>query len=126
MQRMKDERCTVGVVVAMLLVPMMGFAAIAIDAAALWHEQLELQTGADAGALAIAHDCAISACGVPAQTAQSIATSNMTSDAATATITALTSSSVTVNNSGVREYWFAPALDSDFQSSTINTSATAV
>ena len=61
MQRVKDERGAVGVVVAMLMVPIMGFAAVSIDAAALWNQQLQLQTGADAGALAIAHDCAIGA-----------------------------------------------------------------
>jgi Flp pilus assembly protein TadG len=123
MQRLKDERGAVGVVVAMLLVPMMGFAAVSIDAAALWTQRLQLQTGADAGALAIAHDCSLNLCGSPAQTAQTMATSNINSGAATATITVLTSSSVTVRNSGVRQYWFAPVLG--FDSSTITTEATA-
>ncbi len=123
MQRLSDERGAVGVVVAMLMVPVMGFAAISIDAAALWTQKLQLQTGADAGALAIAHDCAIGACGTPSQTAQSLATSNMNFDAATATVLALTSSSVTVRNSGVRNYWFAPVLG--FDSTTITTEATA-
>jgi hypothetical protein len=123
MQRLNDERGAVGVVVAMLMVPMMGFAAISIDAAALWNQRLQLQTGADAGALAIAHDCALGLCGNPAQTAQTMATSNMNSDAATATVTSLTSSEVTVRNSGLREYWFAPVLG--FESSTITTEATA-
>jgi hypothetical protein len=107
----------------MLMVPMMGFAAISIDAAALWHQRLQLQTGADAGALAIAHDCALGLCGSPALTAQTMATSNMNVDAATATITTLTSSQVTVRNSGLRDYWFAPVLG--FESSTITTEATA-
>ena len=123
MQRMKDERGAVGVVVAMLMVPMMGFAAVSIDAAALWTQRLQLQTGADAGALAIAHDCALGACGIPSQVAQGMAASNMNSGAAAATVTALSSSSVTVRNSGVRNYWFAPVLG--FDSSTINTEATA-
>jgi hypothetical protein len=52
-----------------------------------------------------------------------MATSNMNSDAATATVTALTSSQVTVRNAGVRNYWFAPVLG--FDSSTITTEATA-
>jgi Flp pilus assembly protein TadG len=123
MQRVKDERGAVGVVVAMLMVPMMGFAAVALDAAALWNQQLQLQTGADAGALAIAHDCSLSLCGNPAQTAQNMATQNMNSDAATATVLALTSSQVTVRNTGIRNYWFAPVLG--FDSSTITTEATA-
>jgi Flp pilus assembly protein TadG len=123
MQRVKGERGAVGVVVAMLMVPIMGFAAVSIDAAALWNQQLQLQTGADAGALAIAHDCAIGACGTPSQTAQTMATQNMNSDAATATVIALSSSQVTVRNTGIRNYWFAPVLG--FESSTITTQATA-
>ena len=123
MQRVRDERGAVGVVVAMLMVPLMGFAAISVDAAALWTQKLQLQAGADAGALAIAHDCAHSICGDPTYTAQKLATDNMNSDAATATVTGLSSSQVTVRNSGVRDYWFAPVLG--FESSTINTEATA-
>ena len=88
MQRVSNERGAVGVVVAMLMVPVMGLAAISIDAAALWSQKLQSQTGADAGALAIAHDCAISLCGNPFDTAQRMATENMTSsDTATATVT---------------------------------------
>jgi hypothetical protein len=126
MQRVKDERGAVGVVVAMLMVPLMGFAAIAIDAAALWTQRLQLQAGADAGALAIAHDCALgtSLCGIPLSTAQQLATGNVNLGAATATVTALSSSQVTVRNSGVRDHWFAPALG--FESSNIDAAATAV
>jgi Flp pilus assembly protein TadG len=124
MQRVRDERGAVGVVVAMLMVPIMGFAAISIDAAALWTQQLQLQTGADAGALAIAHDCGLGACGTPSLTAQQMATSNMPPSAsATATVLTLTSSSVTIRNTGIRNYWFAPVLG--FDSSTITTEATA-
>ena len=120
---MTDERGAVGVVVAMLMVPIIGFAAISIDVAALWNQKLQLQTGADAGALAIAHDCARNLCGNPVQTAQTMTTANMNTDAATTTVMSLTSSSVTVRNSGVRNYWFAPVLG--FDSSTITTEATA-
>ena len=105
MQRVRDERGSVGVVVAMLMVPIMGFAAISIDAAALWTQQLQLQTGADAGALAIAHDCGLGACGTPSLTAQQMATSNMPPSAsATATVLTLTSSSVTIRNTGISNY----------------------
>ena len=126
MQRMNDERGAVGVVVAILMVPLMGFAAIAVDAAALWTQRLQLQAGADAGALAIAQDCArgASLCASPLSTAQQMANENVNLFAATATVTALSSSSVTVHNSGIRDYWFAPALG--YQSSNIDTQATAV
>ena len=73
MQRLKDERGAVAVMVALLMVPLIAFAAIAIDVAAMWSERQQLQTAADAGALAIAQDCARGTCGNPAQTAQSLA-----------------------------------------------------
>jgi Flp pilus assembly protein TadG len=125
MQRVKDERGAVGVVVAILMVPLLGFAAIAVDAAALWTQRLQLQAGADAGALAIAQDCARSAilCGIPLSTAQQLANGNVNLSAATATVSALSSSQVTVSNSGVRDYWFAPVLGYD--STTIVAQATA-
>jgi hypothetical protein len=126
MQRVNDERGAVGVVVAILMVPLMGFAAIAVDAAALWTQRLQLQAGADAGALAIAHDCALgtSLCGIPLSTAQDLANGNVNLDVATATVTALSSSSVTVRNSGIRDYWFAPVLG--IESNNIDTDATAI
>lgn len=39
------------------MVVMLGFVALAIDVGAMYHERAQLQTGADAAALAIAQDC---------------------------------------------------------------------
>ncbi len=50
MQRLNNERGAVAVMVALLMVPLIGFAAIAVDVAALRAERQQLQTGADAGA----------------------------------------------------------------------------
>ena len=47
-----DERGAVLVFTALLLVVMMGFAAIAVDAASAWSEKREVQTAADMGSLA--------------------------------------------------------------------------
>ena len=77
MQRLRDERGAVAVMVALLMVPLIAFAAIAIDVAAMWSERQQLQTAADAGALAIAQDCARGACGDPAETAESLAVANV-------------------------------------------------
>ena len=52
-----DERGASAVLVAILLVPLLGFAAIALDVGALYVERGQLQNGADAAALAIAQDC---------------------------------------------------------------------
>jgi Flp pilus assembly protein TadG len=123
MQRLRNERGAVGVVVALLMVPLIGFAAIAIDVSAMWSEHQQLQTGADAGALAIAQDCVHGACGTPSQTAQTLAASNLNSGSSTATITTLTTTKVTVHNSGIHQHWFAPVLG--VNQSTVTADATA-
>ena len=124
MQRLTNERGAVGVVAALLMVPLIGFAAIAIDVSAMYAERQQLQTGADAGALAIAQDCGRGACGSTGQTAQTFATSNLNKASSTATVTSLTASQVTVHNAGVKQHWFAPVLGAD-PSSTITASTTA-
>ena len=125
MQRLTDDRGAVAVVVALLMVPLIGFAAVALDVAAMWATRQQLQIGADAGAFAVAQDCAKGSCGSPSGTAQGLASQNMNADIATATA-ALNAASqrVTVTNSAVRQHWFAPVLGID--SSTIRASATAV
>jgi len=51
------------VLMALLLVPLLGMAALVIDVALMYHEVRQLQNGADAAALAIAQDCAEDNCG---------------------------------------------------------------
>jgi hypothetical protein len=106
------ERGAVAVIVALLMVPLIGFAAIAIDVAAMHAERQQLQTGADAAALGIAQDCARDACGVPSQAAQKLAVANSNDGGSTATVTTLdtTVGRVTVENEGTSEHWFAPVL----------------
>jgi Flp pilus assembly protein TadG len=119
----KDERGAVAVMVALLMVPLMGFAAIGIDVAAMHAERVQLQTGADAAAFAIAQNCSNGACGTTAQTAQDLSAANLNPhDTSTATVTALTHSSVTVRNSGVRQHLFAPVLG--INSTTLTVEAT--
>src|SRR3954447_8949498 len=77
MQRlMKDERGAVAIIVALIMVGLLGFTALAVDVAAAWSEKKQLQNGADAGALAIAQACAKGACGTPSATAQTYADLN--------------------------------------------------
>ena len=123
MPRMKDatprqhEHGAVNVMVALLIIPLIGFAAIAVDVAALWADRQQLQTGADAAALGIAQDCGKNDCGTPSATAQALATPNKNDGQVTATVLtpALSPStgSVTVETAGVREHWFAPVLGLD-------------
>ncbi|MDQ0866222.1 pilus assembly protein TadG-related protein [Arthrobacter globiformis] len=52
------ERGGIAVIVAFLMVMMLGFAALAIDAAKLYSERAQLQNGSDAAALMMAQKCA--------------------------------------------------------------------
>ena len=112
MRRVKDERGAVAVVVALLMVPLLGFAALSLDVAGVWGGKKQLRTGADAGALAIAQDCNAGrpACGAASGTAQQFATDNHSGPGATGSVVSLTSSRVTVRTSATRNHFFAPVL----------------
>ncbi|WP_309050772.1 pilus assembly protein TadG-related protein [Streptomyces sp.] len=56
--RANGERGAVAIVTALSLVVLLGFAAIAIDVGMLYEERAQLQSGADAAAMAVAQDCA--------------------------------------------------------------------
>lgn len=123
----RDDRGAVNVVVALLMIPLIGFCAISIDVAAMWSERQQLQTGADASALAIAQDCARSACGSPLATASSLTSANFIAGTATAQVLtpSLSSSTgrVTVATSTVTQHVFAPLLG--FDEAELNARATA-
>lgn len=57
-KRKDDERGAVAVIIALLLVVLLGFGAIAVDVGMLYAEKAQLRNGADAGALSIAQSCA--------------------------------------------------------------------
>lgn len=57
-RRKDEERGAVSVIVAVLMVALLGFAALAIDVGLLYAEKAQLQSGADAAALSIAQTCA--------------------------------------------------------------------
>lgn len=59
MQRLQDDEGAVAVVVALLMVVAMLFAAVVIDVGALYSERRQLQNGTDAAALAQARICAL-------------------------------------------------------------------
>src|SRR3954454_20736798 len=107
------------------MVPLLGFAAIRLDVAGMYWERQELQTGADAGALAIAQDCSRGGCVTAAKTAQDMASANLNPKALppTATVTRPTANSVTVRTTGVRKHFFAPVLGVD--STILSAQATA-
>ena len=52
------ERGAVSVIVAILMVTLLGFVAIAVDVGNIYSERAQLQNGADASAIALAQKCA--------------------------------------------------------------------
>lgn len=128
MRRMNRQRGAIAVTVALLMVVMVGFTAIAVDAGAIWMDRKELQNSADAAALALAQSCAKGVCESGAQEsdmAQLYADGNkrdadVTVDRIT---TNLGSQTVKVDVSSTRDHWFAPVLGND--STHVARSATA-
>lgn len=75
-----EERGAVAVIVAILLVVLLGFAALAVDVGVLYAERTQLRNGADSAALAIAQKCAHdlndAACTETSTLARTLANSN--------------------------------------------------
>lgn len=97
---LREERGATAVMFGLLLVPLLGCAAIAVDVGALYAERAQLQNGADAAALAVAADCAGAAgCGASSLIAGQFADANAL-DGAAATLTPVfpTSHTVTVTS----------------------------
>jgi Flp pilus assembly protein TadG len=105
-RRLNDER-------ALLLIPMLGFAAIAVDVGALYAERARLQVGADAAAIAVAQDCSRGNCGNMLATAQALITANDTEGTAARPVLSSDPLSVTVTGGTPQEHWFAPVIGHD-------------
>ncbi|RDV09733.1 pilus assembly protein TadG [Arthrobacter sp. RT-1] len=70
-----NERGAVSVIVAILLVTLLGFVAIAVDVGVIYSERAQLQSGADASAIALAQKCARDATDSECSTTSTLATS---------------------------------------------------
>ncbi|ADX73893.1 Flp pilus assembly protein TadG [Pseudarthrobacter phenanthrenivorans Sphe3] len=77
MRRVKDgnaiEGGAISVIVAILMVALLGFVAIAVDIGVIYSERAQLQNGADASAIAVAQKCARDATGVDCSTTSALA-----------------------------------------------------
>lgn len=82
-----SERGAATVLVAILLVALMGFSALAVDVGAMYAEKAQLQNGADSAALAIANQCAKGTCGDTTATGNLFANSNANDGTSGATVT---------------------------------------
>ncbi len=112
-RRLREERGASAVLVALLLVPLLGFAAIAVDIGSLYAEKARLQIAADAAALAVAQDCARGNCGDMLATAQALITANDGEGSAAHPVLSNDPLSVTVTGSAPTEHWFAPVIGHD-------------
>lgn len=121
-RRLDDERGATAVMFALLLVPMLGFAAIAVDVGALYAERARLQVGADAAAIAVAQDCSRGNCGDMQTTAQELITANDTEGTAAQPVLSSDPMSVTVTGGTPMEHWFAPVIGLD--STAVSATAT--
>jgi Flp pilus assembly protein TadG len=117
-----DEHGAAAVTLALLLVPMLGFAAIAVDVGALYAERARLQVAADAAAIAVAQDCSRGNCGDMLATAQALITANDGDGTAAHPELSNDPVSVTVTGSTPKEHWFAPVIG--FESTAVRASAT--
>jgi Flp pilus assembly protein TadG len=129
---LRRERGASAVIFGLLLVPLLGAAAIAVDVGALYAERAQLQNGADAAALAVAVDCAdATGCGGSTAIARQFAGDNAL-DGAAAVLTPSfpTSRTVTVtasteNPDGSTELRHPFAQFIGIDASTVGAAATA-
>ena len=115
-----DDRGAVAVMTAIMLVALLGIAALAVDAGALYAEKRELQNVADSSALAIAEDCVHRPASCSQANADSkaggLAAANSTDGLANVAVTLepgkVTVEASTKNRSGtVMPAWFSGASD---------------
>lgn len=109
-RRLAGEHGASAVLLALLMVPLIGFAAIAVDIGALYAEKAKLQVAADAAALAVAADCARGACGNMQATAQTLVTANLGGASAAPPVLGSNPPSVTVTGRKPTDHWFAPVI----------------
>jgi Flp pilus assembly protein TadG len=120
--RLDGERGASAVIFALLLVPLLGFAAIAVDVGALYAERARLQVAADAAALAVAGDCARGTCGDMLATARGLVLANDGEASTAQPVLANNPMSVTVTASTPKQHWFAPVIGHD--STTVSATST--
>jgi Flp pilus assembly protein TadG len=121
-RRLRDERGAAAVLFALVLVPMLGFTAIAVDIGSIYAERSRLQTAADAAALAVAQDCARGNCGDMQATANAMVAANDPNVATAPPVLSSSPLSVTVSGNKPTRHWFAPVLGID--STQVRASAT--
>lgn len=125
------ERGAVSVIVAIMLVVLLGFGAMAVDVAMMYSERAQLRNGADAAALAVAQKCAKKAsdsdCSEGSSLARSLANSNANDGRSNVKSIALNMTSRTVTATvGAQEAGHAPNQVSLFLAQALGFNTTEV
>jgi Flp pilus assembly protein TadG len=111
--RLSEERGATAVVFALILIPVLGFAALAVDIGSLYAERARLQVAADAAAIAVAQDCSRGNCGDMLATARAMVVANDGDAAAAQPVLSSAPLSVTVTGRTPVKHWFAPIIGHD-------------
>jgi len=120
--RLSDERGATAVVFALILIPVLGFAALAVDIGSLYAERARLQVAADAAAIAVAQDCSRGNCGDMLATARAMVVANDGDASAAQPVLSSAPLSVTVAGRTPVKHWFAPVIGHD--ATAVSASAT--
>jgi Flp pilus assembly protein TadG len=112
-RRLAGERGASAVLLSLLMVPLLGFAALAVDIGSLYAERARLQVAADAAAIAVAQDCARGNCGDMLATARGLIIANDGEATTLQPVLGTHPLSVTVTGSTPKEHWFAPVIGHD-------------
>jgi Flp pilus assembly protein TadG len=121
--RLRSERGGTAVIFALLLVPVLGFAAVAVDIGSLYADRAQLQAAADSAAYAVAQDCAAGTCGNMLTTAKKYVDANVSGATVQQPVLGSGPPSVTVTGQLPQTHWFAPVLG--HASTTVTATATA-
>lgn len=126
MRRLNDDSGAVAVLVGVVMVALLGFAALGLDSAILYAEKRIVQNGADAAALAVAQSCAGGTC--DASLADEMAARNdgrSPTRAAVDDVVFPTESKVRVRVASDVANNFAPVLGGEHEVTTVTGEATA-
>jgi hypothetical protein len=72
----EPERGAAGVIIGLMMLALIGVGAVAVDVGQIYAERAQLQNGADAGAMAVAHSCQVGTCNSTLATGLANANSN--------------------------------------------------
>ena len=134
MQRLRRETGASAVLVAVLLVPIMGFTAVAVDVGMLYYERAQLQHAADSAAMAVATKCSVSNCPSTTTLAGSFASDNVKDGAVTiasqninvaARTVTIDVTTLNADKTTAINHPFAAAAGFDVTSTTVFATATA-